>query len=231
MTYTATLSTLPKLSIQLSILKEKSKYTRYSMDFYCTEEETIHDALTGLFKTKVLFKKEYSILWVVNISAKNNRIVTDSIIPVFVSKVKHGYRMTPIYYPFLKDMYSVKDTKYMVYFIGENGIADFTLTDEDDFPVFEENDNLDNAIIFTRYEDAIKYRRLFIEYTKEKRKETDERHANGIYTIDEIAKKFGISPTDLKIINAEDDDYMYYEGTRPEDFGELGDGYSTRYWD
>ena len=219
MTYTTTLSsTLAKLTT----LKEKSKYTRYSMDFYCTEEETIHDALTGLFKTKVLFKKEYSILWVVNISAKNNRIVTDSIIPVFVSKVKYGYRMTPIYYPFLKDMYSVKDTKYMVYFIGENGIADFTLTDEDDFPVFEENDNLDDAIIFTRYEDAIKYRRLFIEYTKEKRKETDERHANGIYTIDEIANKLGISPTDLKIIGSEEHNYyMFYDGTRPEDFGEI----------
>ena len=219
MAYTATLSsTLAKLST----LKEKSKYTRHLMDLYCTEEETIHDALTGLFKTKVLFKKEYSILWVVNISAKNNRIVTDNIIPVFVSKVKYGYRMTPIYYPFLKDMYSVKDTKYMVYFIGENGIADFTLTDEDDFPVFEENDNLDDAIIFTRYEDAIKYRRLFIEYTKEKRKETDERHANGIYTIDEIANKLGISPTDLKIIDSEENNYyMFYDGTRPEDFGEI----------
>ena len=218
MAYTATLSsTLAKLSS----LKENSKYTRYLMDLYCTEEETIHDALTGLFKTKVLFKKEYNILWVVNISAKNNRIVTDNIIPVFVSKVKYGYRMTPIYYPFLKDMYSVKDKKYMVYFIGENGIADFTLTDEDDFPVFEENDNLDDAIIFTRYEDAIKYRRLFIEYTKEKRKETDERHANGIYTIDEIANKLGISPTDLKIIDSEENDYMFYDGTRPEDFGEI----------
>lgn len=222
MTYTATLSTLQKLSIQLSILKEKSKYTRYSMDLYCTEEETIHDALTGLFKTKVLFKKEYNILWVVNIYAKNNRIFKDNIIPVFVSKVKHGYRMTPIYYPFLKDMYSVKDTKYMAYFIGENGIADFTLTDEDDFPVFEENDNLDDAIIFTRYEDAIKYRRLFIEYTKKKNKETDERHANGIYTIDEIAKKLGISSTDLKIIDSEENNYyMFYDGTRPEDFGEI----------
>lgn len=222
MTYTATLSsTLAKLSA----LKEKSKYTRYLMDLYCTEEETIHNALSGLFKTKVLFQKKYNILWVVNISAKNNRIVTDNIIPIFVSKVKYGYRMTPIYYPFLKDMYRVKDAKYMTYVIGKHGIADFTLTDENDFPVFEENDNLDNAIIFTQYEDAIKYRSLFIEYTKEKKKKTDERHANGIFTIDEIAKKLGISPTDLKIINDEDDDYMYYEGTRPEDFGELGDGY------
>lgn len=222
MTYTATLSsTLAKLST----LKEKSKYTRYLMDLYCTEEETIHNALSGLFKTKVLFQKKYNILWVVNISAKNNRIVTDNIIPIFVSKVKYGYRMTPIYYPFLKDMYRVKDAKYMTYVIGKHGIADFTLTDENDFPVFEENDNLNNAIIFTQYEDAIKYRSLFIEYTKEKKKKTDERHANGIFTIDEIAKKLGISPTDLKIINDEDDDYMYYEGTRPEDFGELGDGY------
>lgn len=222
MTYTATLSsTLAKLST----LKEKSKYTRYLMDLYCTEEETIHNALSGLFKTKVLFQKKYNILWVVNISIKNNRIVTDNIIPIFVSKVKYGYRMTPIYYPFLKDMYRVKDAKYMSYVIGRHGIADFTLTDENDFPVFEENDNLDNAIIFTQYEDAIKYRSLFIEYTKEKKKKTDERHANGIFTIDEIAKKLGISPTDLKIINDEDDDYMYYEGTRPEDFGELGDGY------
>ena len=222
MTYTATLSsTLAKLST----LKEKSKYTRYLMDLYCTEEETIHNALSGLFKTKVLFQKRYNILWVVNISAKNNRIVTDNIIPIFVSKVKYGYRMTPIYYPFLKDMYRVKDAKYMTYVIGKHGIADFTLTDENDFPVFEENDNLDNAIIFTSYEDAIKYRSLFIEYTKEKKKKTDERHANGIFTIDEIAKKLGISSTDLKIINDEDDDYMYYEGTRPEDFGELGDGY------
>lgn len=222
MTYTATLSsTLAKLST----LKEKSKYTRYLMDLYCTEEETIHNALSGLFKTKVLFQKKYNILWVVNISAKNNRIVTDNIIPIFVGKVKYGYRMTPIYYPFLKDMYRVKDAKYMDYVIGKHGNADFTLTDENDFPVFEENDNLDNAIIFTQYEDAIKYRSLFIEYTKEKKKKTDERHANGIFTIDEIAKKFGISPTDLKIINDEDDDYMYYEGTRPEDFGELGDGY------
>lgn len=64
-----------------------------------------------------------------------------------------------------------------------------------------------------------------MHYTKEKKKKTDERHANGIFTIDEIAKKLGISPTDLKIINDEDDDYMYYEGTRPEDFGELGDEY------
>ena len=223
MTYTATLSsTLAKLST----LKEKSKYTKYIMDLYCTEEETIHNALSGLFKTKVLLQKKYNIFWVVNIYAKNNRIVTDNIIPVFVSKVKYGYRMTPISYPYLKDMYRVKDTKYMAYVIGKHGIADFTLTDENDFPVFEENDNLDDAIIFTRYEDAIKYRSLFIEYTKEKKKETDERHANGIFTIDEIAKKLGISPTDLKIINDEDDDYMYYEGTRPEDFGELGDGYS-----
>ena len=222
MTYTATLSsTLAKLST----IKEKSKYTRYLMDLYCTEEETIHNALSGLFKTKVLFQKKYNILWVVNISTKNNRIVTDNIIPIFVSKVKYGYQMTPIYYPFLKDMYRVKDAKYMSYVIGKHGIADFTLTDENDFPVFEENDNLDNAIIFTQYEDAIKYRSLFIEYTKEKKKKTDERHANGIFTIDEIAKKLGISPTDLKIINDEDDDYMYYEGTRPEDFGELGDGY------
>ena len=171
MTYTATLSsTLAKLST----LKEKSKYTRYIMDLYCTEEETIHNALSGLFKTKVLFQKKYNILWVVNISAKNNRIVTDNIIPVFVSKVKYGYRMTPIYYPFLKDMYRVKDAKYMAYVIGKHGIADFTLTDENDFPVFEENDNLDDAIIFTQYEDAIKYRSFFIEYTKEKKKETDQ---------------------------------------------------------
>lgn len=43
MTYTATLSsTLAKLST----LKEKSKYTRYLMDLYCTEEETIHNALS-----------------------------------------------------------------------------------------------------------------------------------------------------------------------------------------
>ena len=218
MTYTATLSsTLAKLST----LKEKSKYTRYIMDLYCTEEETIHNALSGLFKTKVLFQKKYNILWVVNISAKNNRIVTDNIIPVFVSKVKYGYRMTPIYYPFLKDMYRVKDAKYMVYVIGKHGIADFTLTDENDFPVFEENDNLDGAIIFTQYEDAIKYRSLFIEYTKEKKKKTDERHANGIFTIGEIAKKLGISETDLKIIDSEENDYMFYDGTRPEDFGEI----------
>ena len=218
MTYTATLSsTLAKLST----LKEKSKYTRYLMDLYCTEEETIHDALSGLFKTKVLFQKKYNILWVVNISAKNNRIVTDNIIPVFVSKVKYGYRMTPIYYPFLKDMYLVKDVKYMAYVIGKHGIADFTLTDDNDFPVFEENDNIDDAIIFTQYEDAIKYRSLFIEYTKEKKKETDERHANGIFTIGEIAKKLGISETDLKIIDSEENDYMFYDGARPEDFGEI----------
>ena len=219
MTYTATLSsTLAKLTT----LKEKSKYTRHLMDLYCTEEETIHNALSGLFKTKVLFQKKYSILWVVHISAKNNRIVTDNIIPVFVSKVKYGYRMTPIYYPFLKDMYPVKDAKYMAYVIGKHGIADFTLTDENDFPVFEENDNLDDAIIFSSYEYAIKYRSLFIEYTKEKKKKTNERHANGIYTIDEIAKKLGISPTDLKIIDSEENNYyMFYDGTRPEDFGEI----------
>ena len=218
MAYTATLSsTLAKLTI----LKEKSKYTRHLMDLYCTEEETIHNALSGLFKTKVLFQKKYSILWVVHISAKNNRIVTDNIIPVFVSKVKYGYRMTPIYYPFLKDMYPVKDAKYMAYVIGKHGIADFTLTDENDFPVFEENDNLDDAIIFSSYEYAIKYRSLFIEYTKEKKKKTNERHANGIYTIDEIAKKLGISETDLKIIDSEENDYMFYDGTRPEDFGEI----------
>ena len=215
MTYTATLA-------KLTTLKEKSKYTRHLMDLYCTEEETIHNALSGLFKTKVLFQKKYSILWVVHISTKNNRIVTDNIIPVFVSKVKYGYRMTPIYYPYLKDMYRVKDAKYMAYVIGKHGIADFTLTDENDFPVFEENDNLDNAIIFTQYEDAIKYRSLFIEYTKEKKKETDERHANGIFTIDEIANKLGISPTDLKIIDSEENNYyMFYDGTRPEDFGEI----------
>ena len=218
MAYTATLSsTLAKLST----LKEKSKYTRHLMDLYCTEEETIHNALSGLFKTKVLFQKKYSILWVVHISAKNNRIVTDNIIPVFVSKVKYGSRMTPIYYPFLKDMYPVKDAKYMAYVIGKHGIADFTLTDENDFPVFEENDNLDDAIIFSSYEYAIKYRSLFIEYTKEKKKKTNERHANGIYTIDEIAKKLGISETDLKIIDSEENDYMFYDGTRPEDFGEI----------
>ena len=218
MAYTATLSsTLAKLST----LKEKSKYTRHLMDLYCTEEETIHNALSGLFKTKVLFQKKYSILWVVHISTKNNRIVTDNIIPVFVSKVKYGYRMTPIYYPFLKDMYPVKDAKYMAYVIGKHGIADFTLTDENDFPVFEENDNLDDAIIFSSYEYAIKYRSLFIEYTKEKKKKINERHANGIYTIDEIAKKLGISETDLKIIDSEENDYMFYDGTRPEDFGEI----------
>ena len=218
MAYTATLSsTLAKLST----LKEKSKYTRHLMDLYCTEEETIHNALSGLFKTKVLFQKKYSILWVVHISTKNNRIVTDNVIPVFVSKVKYGYRMTPIYYPFLKDMYPVKDAKYMAYVIGKHGIADFTLTDENDFPVFEENDNLDDAIIFSSYEYAIKYRSLFIEYTKEKKKKTNERHANGIYTIDEIAKKLGISETDLKIIDSEENDYMFYDGTRPEDFGEI----------
>ena len=218
MTYTPTLTrTLDKITT----LKENSKYTRHLMDLYCTEEETIHNALSGLFKTKVLFQKKYSILWVVHISAKNNRIVTDNIIPVFVSKVKYGYRMTPIYYPFLKDMYPVKDAKYMAYVIGKHGIADFTLTDENDFPVFEENDNLDDAIIFSSYEYAIKYRSLFIEYTKEKKKKTNERHANGIYTIDEIAKKLGISETDLKIIDSEENDYMFYDGTRPEDFGEI----------
>lgn len=218
MTYTATLSsTLAKLST----LKEKSKYTRYLMDLYCTEEETIHNALSGLFKTKVLCQKKYNIFWVVNISAKNNRIVTDNIIPIFVSKVKYGYRMTPIPYPFLKDMYLVKDTKYMDYVIGKHGIADFTLTDDNDFPVFEENDNLDDALIFIWYDDAIKYRSLFIEYTKEKKKETDERHANGIFTIGEIAKKLGISETDLKIIDSEENNYMFYDGTRPEDFGEI----------
>lgn len=218
MTYTATLSsTLAKLSI----LKEKSKYTRYLMDLYCTQEETIHNALSGLFKTKVLLQKKYNIFWVVNISTKNNRIVTDNIIPIFVSKVKYGYRMTPIPYPHLKDMYLVKDAKYMAYVIGKHGIADFTLTDDNDFPVFEENDKLDNALIFTWYDDAIKYRSLFIEYTKEKKKKTDERHANGIFTINEIAKKLGILLTDLKIINDEDDDYMFYDGTRPEDFGEI----------
>ena len=138
----------------------------------------------------------------------------DNIIPIFVSKVKYGYRMTPIPYPYLKDMYLVKDTKYMTYVIGKHDIADFTLTDDNDFPVFEENDNLDNALIFTWYDDAIKYRSLFIEYTKEKKKKTDERHANGIFTIGEIAKKLGISETDLKIIDSEENDYMFYNGTR-----------------
>lgn len=220
MTYTATLSsTLAKLST----LKEKSKYTRYLMDLYCTEEETIHNTLFGLFKTEVLFQKKYNILWVVNISAKNNRIVTDNIIPVFVSKIRYGYRMTSINYPFLKDMYLVKDAKYMSYTIGKYGIADFTLTDESEFPVFEEADKLDNALIFTDYINAIKYRKMFTEYVKEKKKTVEERHANGIFTISEIAKKLGISETDLKIIDSEENDYMFYDGTRPEDFGELGD--------
>ena len=62
---------------------------------------------------------------------------------------------------------------------------------------------------------------MFIEYTKEKKKKTDERHANGIFTIDEIANTLGISPTDLKIIDSEENNYMFYDGTRPEDFGEI----------
>lgn len=37
-------------------------------------------------------------------------------------------------------MYSVKDTKYMVYVIGKHGIADFNMTGENDFHGFEEND-------------------------------------------------------------------------------------------
>lgn len=209
---------------KLLMLKDKSRYTRYLMDLYCTEEDTIHDSLGGSFKTKVLFQKKYNILWVVNVSEKNNRIVSDKITPVFVSKTRYGYRMTPINYPFLKDMYLVKDTKYMSYTIGKHGIADFTLTDESDFPVFEEADKLDNALIFTDYINAIKYRKMFTEYVKENKKTTEERHANGIFTIDEIAKKLGISETDLKIIDSEfNDSIMYYDGTRPEDFGEFGD--------
>ena len=221
MTYTAKLtSALAKLLM----LKDKSRYTRYLMDLYCTEKDTIHDSLSGSFNTKVLFQKKYNILWVVNVSEKNNRIVSDKITPVFVSKTRYGYRMTPINYPFLKDMYLVKDAEYMSYTIGKHSIADFTLTDESDFPVFEEADKLDNALIFTDYINAIKYRKMFIEYVKEKKKTTEERHANGIFTIDEIAKKLGISETDLKIIDSEfNDSIMYYDGTRPEDFGEFGD--------
>ena len=37
----------------------------------------------------------------------------------------------------------------------------------------------------------------------------------------EIAKKLGISETDLKIIDSEENNYMFYDGTRPEDFGEI----------
>lgn len=215
------MATLTSTLDKLSTLKEKSKYTRYLMDLYCTEEETIHNALSGLFKTKVLFQKKYNILWVVNISEKNNTIVDDKIIPVFINKRKYGYRMTPVNYPSLKDIFPVKDTHYMSYTIGKHGIADFILTDESDFPVFEENDNLDGAVLFNKYEDALKYRILSIEYIKEKNKETDERHANGIFTIDEIAKKLGISETDLKIIDSEENNYMFYDGTRPGDFGEI----------
>ena len=85
MTYTATLSSA--LS-KLLMLKDKSRYTRYLMDLYCTEEDTIHDSLSGSFKTKVLIQKKYNILWVVNVSEKNNRIVSDKITPVFVSKTR-----------------------------------------------------------------------------------------------------------------------------------------------
>lgn len=54
----------------------------------------------------------------------------------------------------------------------------------------------------------------------EKKKIKKKRHANGIFTIDEIAKKFGISKTDLMIID--DEDYhIYYNGIRPKDFGEI----------
>ena len=115
-------------------------------------------------------------------------------------------------------LFSVSKITGNIPFFCAEAIRQFLIND---FPVFEENDNLDNAIIFTQYEDAIKYRSLFIEYTKEKKKETDERHANGIFTIGEIAKKLGISETDLKIIDSEENDYMFYDGTRPEDFGEI----------
>ena len=67
MTYTATLSsTLAKLST----LKEKSKYTRSLMDLYCTEEETVHNALSGLFKTKVLFQKKEPLFLSYSIAKK-----------------------------------------------------------------------------------------------------------------------------------------------------------------
>lgn len=44
------------------------------------------------------------------------------------------------------------------------------------------------------------------------------RKKNGTFTIDEIAEKLGISPTDLKIV---DENTTYYDGTCPENYGEL----------
>ena len=198
---------------KLSTLKNKSKYNRYTMNLYCTEDETIYDVLKGLFMTKVLFQKKYNVMWVVNI---------DKIIPVFVRKIKHGYRMIPISYPLLKDMFPVKDTDYMAYTIGKHKVwCDFTLTYDDEYPVYEENDNLNGALLFTSYEDAITYRSLYVEYINRKKTVAEERHAKCTFTIAEIAKKLGVSETDLKIIDSEDNDSMYFDGSRPEDFGEF----------
>ena len=63
-------------------------------------------------------------------------------------------------------MYRVKDKKYMAYVIGKHGIADFTLTDENDFPVFEENDNL-SPVHSTTTESfflRIRLRNIFLPY-------------------------------------------------------------------
>lgn len=54
-----------------------------------------------------------------------------------------------------------------------------------------------------------------------KKKKVKKRHAASIFTIDEIAKKFGVSKQDLMIIDNEDNYNIFYNGARPEDFGEI----------
>lgn len=60
-----------------------------------------------------------------------------------------------------------------------------------------------------------------IYWNDETKNEIKSNHKNGIFTIKEIAEYLGISQTDLKIIDEIYTDRMYYNGTRPEDFGEI----------
>lgn len=203
-------------------LDKKSIKTYNLIDCFSTNKELIHKFLDDK-DMSYLELSNLHLRFAVTIRNENGRLKNSKIIPCFIIKIKETrFLAYPVDVEHASKLYHTKYNKKIVddEFDTNYGTNGFFV--DKNTNVFKFDDTMEpstsNTKFFSTYEDAKDYLNLYTKWFHTKKKEDDDRKKNGTFTIDEIAEKLGISPTDLKIV---DENTTYYDGTCPENYGEL----------
>lgn len=198
----------------------------YRINNYCTNRDIVEYILSNPDDVKFRLNNDKYMLFAVT-TVNNKKII----IPCFLYKeyTPNVYTLVHIPENLFHNMYDV-NSKYIDFaFDTPSKDISFEVMDDMSDDCVSLNgkikmDQIDLDIeLFSSYKDADAYLKALVTKLHLEDEIAKERHANNIWTVDEIAKKLGISVTDLKIC---DENTTYYNGSCPECYGELDTDYN-----